>query len=212
MFKFAHSNPNIRVPHPFILSDNRHYIFYLWKDVLGPHICRGDNSHCSFGCTWNGNSCVDNNIYFMRFALVPLYAVSGVLLFSLLSISSPYLLHFSSEKRWSHLRCLLFFVSITAVLVPSPLIEFRWLSIIFSLNSVNRYFLIPLLITLLNLPPLPIHLHIIEIAGAILVNIVTMFIFLQKSFPWVDGSTARFMWWNNIFISTIWTISQKQRR
>jgi alpha-1,2-glucosyltransferase len=48
------------VTHPYLLADNRHYTFYLWKDILGP-----------LGA-W-------------RAALAPAYAASGLALFGALA-------------------------------------------------------------------------------------------------------------------------------
>jgi alpha-1,2-glucosyltransferase len=68
-----------------------------------------------------------------------------------------------------------------AVLVPSPLLEFR-------------YFIIPFMM---------LHLHDVEstplqislsIFINVLINVVTLWIFVFKTFTAPDGSLGRFMW------------------
>lgn len=50
-----------RITHPFMLSDNRHYVFYIWRRILNPHPLA-------------------------RFALAPLYLLSFRLIFDRLCL------------------------------------------------------------------------------------------------------------------------------
>ncbi|KAG5402702.1 hypothetical protein IGI04_008821 [Brassica rapa subsp. trilocularis] len=90
--------------HPYLLADNRHYPFYLWRKIINAH-------------------------WLMKYMLVPVYVYSW---FSILS-----LLEKSRRKIW----VLVYFLATCAVLVPTPLIEFRYYTIpfyIFMLHSCVR--------------------------------------------------------------------------
>lgn len=91
------------VAHPFLLADNRHYAFYLWRRVLSPH----------------------------RYALVPLYALSARMWWDALGecaagsqLSSP--LTSAAATTQSPLWLLGFVLSSALTLVPSPLLEPRY--------------------------------------------------------------------------------------
>ncbi|XP_052177049.1 dol-P-Glc:Glc(2)Man(9)GlcNAc(2)-PP-Dol alpha-1,2-glucosyltransferase isoform X3 [Diospyros lotus] len=77
------------IAHPYLLADNRHYPFYLWRKVINAH--------------WS-----------MKYLLVPLYVYSWFSIFNLLAQAQ--------KKIW----VLSYFLASAAVLVPAPLIEFRW--------------------------------------------------------------------------------------
>lgn len=34
---YRHPLTNHRIAHPFLLADNRHYAFYIWRRVINPH-------------------------------------------------------------------------------------------------------------------------------------------------------------------------------
>ncbi|KAG2334980.1 hypothetical protein Bca4012_000089 [Brassica carinata] len=90
--------------HPYLLADNRHYPFYLWRKIINAH-------------------------WLMKYVLVPVYVYSW---FSILS-----LLEKSRRKIW----VLVYFLATCTVLVPTPLIEFRYYTIpfyIFMLQSCVR--------------------------------------------------------------------------
>ncbi|KAD1332622.1 hypothetical protein E3N88_43000 [Mikania micrantha] len=82
------------IAHPYLLADNRHYPFYLWRKIINAH--------------WS-----------TRYLLVPLYVYSWA---SILNILAKV-----QEKVW----VLAYFVASAAVLVPAPLIEFRYYTIPF---------------------------------------------------------------------------------
>lgn len=83
---------------------------------------------------------------------------------------------------------LLFFISSFITLLPTPLLEFR-------------YFTPSLIILILNSPIIEEHniklmnkiSIFINISIFLLVNILTIYIFLYKTFIWPDHSLARFM-------------------
>ncbi len=78
------------IAHPFLLADNRHFTFYLWRRVL--------NAFGGLG----------------KYALIPGY------LFSFRIISTRL------TPQISLLKQLLLWACVTAVLVPTPLLEFRY--------------------------------------------------------------------------------------
>ncbi|XP_058761135.1 dol-P-Glc:Glc(2)Man(9)GlcNAc(2)-PP-Dol alpha-1,2-glucosyltransferase [Vicia villosa] len=133
------------VAHPYLLADNRHYPFYLWRKVIMAH--------------WS-----------IRYLLVPVYT------YSWLSI-----IHMLGKVR-SKLWILAYFLATAAVLVPAPLIEFRYYTIPF-------YFLV-------------LHCNIRDdphwlLTGMLYlgVNIFTMLMFLFRPFHWDhEPGIQRFIW------------------
>lgn len=134
--------------HPFILADNRHYIFYLWRRVVGVSA-------------------------YSRYYMTPLYAMGAWL--SIFSVPSQ-----------STLQSIMLAASTCAVLIPAHLVEFR-------------YFTIPWYVYMLSEHSVLFQTGgrkrvILTIMGYLVVNAITMYIFLYKTFTWPDGSVARFMW------------------
>ncbi|KAM5560110.1 dol-P-Glc:Glc(2)Man(9)GlcNAc(2)-PP-Dol alpha-1,2-glucosyltransferase [Rosa sericea] len=133
------------IAHPYLLADNRHYPFYLWRKVIKAH--------------WS-----------MKYLLVPLYV------YSLLSIITR--LGKVQRKIW----VLAFFLATAAVLVPAPLIEFRYYTIPFFFlilhshdNDYQSWLVTGLLYTTLNA--------------------FTMVMFLYRPFHWShEPGTQRFIW------------------
>ncbi|XP_024031251.1 dol-P-Glc:Glc(2)Man(9)GlcNAc(2)-PP-Dol alpha-1,2-glucosyltransferase isoform X2 [Morus notabilis] len=133
------------IAHPYLLADNRHYPFYLWRKVINAH--------------WS-----------IKYLLVPLYV------YSWLSIGTR--LGKFQRKIW----VLGYFLATAAVLVPAPLIEFRYYTIPFFLlilHSHNNDLLSWLLMGSLYLA----------------LNVFTMIMFLYRPFHWDhDPGTQRFIW------------------
>ncbi|KAJ4953065.1 hypothetical protein NE237_029897 [Protea cynaroides] len=133
------------IAHPYLLADNRHYTFYLWRKVIKAH--------------WS-----------IKYLLVPLYG------YSWLSICS------NLGKVQKNIWILIFFCASAAVLVPAPLIEFRYYTIPF-------FFLV-------------LHSQIEDnrswfIMGILymVVNIFTMLMFLLRPFHWDhEPGIQRFIW------------------
>ncbi|KAG8065124.1 hypothetical protein GUJ93_ZPchr0004g38626 [Zizania palustris] len=90
------------IAHPYLLADNRHYTFYIWRKVIQVH-------------------------WMMKYILVPIYVYSW---FSIVNILGK-----SQTRVW----VLSFVLSVALVLVPAPLVEFR-------------YYTIPLVILVLHSP------------------------------------------------------------
>ncbi|KAK9789925.1 hypothetical protein WJX73_006242 [Symbiochloris irregularis] len=133
------------IVHPFLLADNRHYTFYLWKKVLSAHPLAPH-------------------------MLVPAYLYSGWSLWEGLRTSKQLSLLVAAGM-----------ICTIAVLVPAPLIEFR-------------YFTIPFVMLVLHMkPPVPGQLYVTAALWA-LVNAVTLYEFLFAPYTFADGSRPRLMW------------------
>ncbi|XP_019462271.1 PREDICTED: dol-P-Glc:Glc(2)Man(9)GlcNAc(2)-PP-Dol alpha-1,2-glucosyltransferase isoform X1 [Lupinus angustifolius] len=133
------------IAHPYLLADNRHYPFYLWRKVIMAH--------------WS-----------IKYLLVPVYVCSW---FSIIHMLGKF-----RSKIW----ILAYLLGTGAVLVPTPLIEFRYYTLPFYflvLHCDNRdgksWFLTGMLY--------------------IGVNIFTMMMFLFKPFHWDhESGIQRFIW------------------
>ncbi|XP_050381341.1 dol-P-Glc:Glc(2)Man(9)GlcNAc(2)-PP-Dol alpha-1,2-glucosyltransferase [Argentina anserina] len=133
------------IAHPYLLADNRHYPFYLWRKIIKAH-------------------------WWMKYLLVPLYVYSWLSIITRLGKFQ--------RKIW----VLAFFLATAAVLVPAPLIEFRYYTIPF-------FFLI-------------LHIHIEDYQSWLImgllyttVNAFTMAMFLYRPFHWShEPGTQRFIW------------------
>ncbi|XP_050261705.1 dol-P-Glc:Glc(2)Man(9)GlcNAc(2)-PP-Dol alpha-1,2-glucosyltransferase-like isoform X3 [Quercus robur] len=133
------------IAHPYLIADNRHYPFYLWRKVINAH--------------WS-----------MKYLLVPLYVYSW---FSVLSTLGKV-----QRKIW----ILAFFLATAAVLVPAPLIEFR-------------YYTIPLYFMILHSHINDYHSWLLMGLIYLALNIFTMTIFLFRPFHWDnEPGIQRFIW------------------
>ncbi|CAI5496468.1 unnamed protein product [Closterium sp. Naga37s-1] len=138
--------------HPYLLADNRHYPFYIWRRLINPPHSPSQ-----------------------RFLLLPVYALS------LLALTH------ALRRAMTPLGLFFFSAATAAVLVPSPLLEFR-------------YFIPPFLLLLLHLP-LPRNRLEKRVACALVVtafaavDIATMALFLFRPFKW-EGHEGlqRFLW------------------
>ncbi|KAI8981433.1 alpha-2-glucosyltransferase Alg10, partial [Pilobolus umbonatus] len=105
--------------HPFILSDNRHYSFYVWKNIYRRH--------------WS-----------IRYLLVPVYLMSGYLNLKVLGNSIfcqvlliLILIHLFIANDSSLLFIVGYIVTLILTLVPSPLLEFRYFILPFLFYMVH---------------------------------------------------------------------------
>ncbi|GJP32477.1 hypothetical protein CLOM_g17096 [Closterium sp. NIES-68] len=143
---------NFSLAHPYLLADNRHHTFYIWRRLVQP-------AH-------NPSQ---------RFLLLPLYGLS------LLALSH------ALRRTMTPLGLFFFAAATAAVLVPSPLLEFR-------------YFIPPFMLLLLHFP-LPQKLLEKRIACTLVliafvaVDTVTMALFLFRPFKWEgEEGWQRFLW------------------
>lgn len=137
-------------PHPYLLADNRHFTFYIWKDVIQRH--------------WT-----------LKYLAIPVY------LYSWLSILS------SLAEKQKPLWIAAFFLAVAGVVVPTPLLEFRYYNIPFyfiflhaSITSSKKRNSI-----LFSTP-----------VQFMCINYLTVYIFLNWTFQWSNqpGVAQRFMW------------------
>ncbi|KAJ2554403.1 glucosyltransferase [Coemansia sp. RSA 1933] len=132
--------------HAFLLSDNRHYPFYVWKNVYRRH--------------WAA-----------KYAIVPLYAYAMAAVHQCIGGGALW--------RMALVGCT------AAVLVPSPLLEFR-------------YFTIPLILARLHMTADTFRIPAVamEALWYCAINAGTVWLFLNRPFAWDSepGQQQRFMW------------------
>ncbi|CAN0507475.1 unnamed protein product, partial [Laminaria digitata] len=129
--------------HPFILADNRHYTFYVWRHVLRHKV--------------------------LRSLLAPVYVFCGWLVLSRLLERKPPL--------W----VVAYVVAAALVLVPSPLIEPRYLTVpVFLAHLESR-----------GRGKVSLLTGVVSCAAF---NAATIFIFVTRPFVWHDESLGRFLW------------------
>ena len=176
---------NFTLIHPFMVADNRHIVFYIWRRVL-------------------------NYRWWSRYALIPFYLHSATALLKAVVAreggrmdgggggggSRREKMEHSSSQRLPLL--LLWWLCSAVVLVPSKLVEFR-------------YFTVPTLIAFLMLMVdgrevgkeggdrmrrmrMTSSAAVAVVVGWAVVDIITVWLFLNKPFMWGDGSIARFVW------------------
>ncbi|XP_051218076.1 dol-P-Glc:Glc(2)Man(9)GlcNAc(2)-PP-Dol alpha-1,2-glucosyltransferase isoform X2 [Lolium perenne] len=133
------------IAHPYLLADNRHYTFYIWRKVIQAH-------------------------WMMKYILIPIYVYSW---FSVINILGK-----SQTRVW----VLSFVFAVALVLVPAPLVEFR-------------YYTIPLVIVVLNSPVIG-NCRLLALGSAYTAaDLCTLVMFLFKPFHWEhETGTQRFIW------------------
>lgn len=133
------------IAHPYLLADNRHYTFYIWRKVIQAH-------------------------WMMKYILIPLYMYSW---FSVINILGK-----SQTRVW----VLSFVISVALVLVPAPLVEFR-------------YYTIPLVIVVLNSPVIGTGKLLALGSAYAATDLFILAMFLFKPIHWEhEPGTQRFMW------------------
>ena len=153
-----------RYEHPFLLADNRHYTFYIWRRLFNVHPLS-------------------------RYLLAPFYLASMTAMYSLAGEHHALLLHSIADAvitglsdLWSAPSMLIWAFATAATLVPSPLLEFR-------------YMLIPYILLRLHLRPSARWRASAELAMNVAINAVTLYVFLYKPFRWpTEPGWQRFMW------------------
>ncbi|KAK9471302.1 alpha-2-glucosyltransferase Alg10 [Dipodascopsis tothii] len=136
------------IAHPFVLADNRHYVFYIWRRVI-------DRT------PWS------------RYALAPVYVGAGWFVFA----------YTFYGRRPMH--ALLFAGATAAVLVPSPLIEFRYYVVPYVLwrDAYERAH-----------PSSSLALKA-ELVWYAAVGLATVAVFIARPFEWPGApGLQRFMW------------------
>ncbi|KAF7017221.1 hypothetical protein CFC21_030691 [Triticum aestivum] len=133
------------IAHPYLLADNRHYTFYIWRKAIQAR-------------------------WMMKYILIPLYVYSWFSVINILGKSQP--------RVW----VVSFVFSVALVLVPAPLVEFR-------------YYTIPLVILVLNSPVIGNGKLLALGSAYAAVDLFTLAMFLFRPFHWGhEPGTQRFMW------------------
>ncbi|XP_044458104.1 dol-P-Glc:Glc(2)Man(9)GlcNAc(2)-PP-Dol alpha-1,2-glucosyltransferase isoform X3 [Triticum aestivum] len=139
------------IAHPYLLADNRHYTFYIWRKVIQAH-------------------------WMMKYILIPLYVYSWFSVINILVF--PDLTGKSQPRVW----VVSFVFSVALVLVPAPLVEFR-------------YYTIPLVVLVLNSPVIGNGKLLALGSAYAAVDLFTLAMFLFRPFHWGhEPGTQRFMW------------------
>ncbi|KAJ2028209.1 glucosyltransferase [Coemansia sp. RSA 922] len=135
------------VEHPFLLSDNRHYPFYVWKNIFRRH-------------------------WIIRYALIPLYVYAAAAINRCLCKDT------TSIWRLALALCT------AAVLIPSPLLEFRYFTV--------PYFFVRLHISSRSTT----RAVLLEALWFSAINAITIWVFINRPFTWISepGQLQRFMW------------------
>ncbi|KAG7320277.1 hypothetical protein KOW79_016130 [Hemibagrus wyckioides] len=130
--------------HKYLLADNRHFPFYVWKRIFQKH-------------------------ELVRFVLVPAYLFAAWNFMDTLNSKSLF---------WIMAFCM----CLVAATVPQKLLEFR-------------YFILPYLLYRIHIPLSSLPRLLLEFALCTVVNVATIYIFIQKTFQWSDSTAVqRFMW------------------
>lgn len=129
--------------HPYLLADNRHYTFYVWKRVFQKP--------------------------FVPYLLCPLYLYSLFCLRDILKATS-------FTFQLSYFACV--FLSV----VPQKLLEFR-------------YFIIPFMLFRLQIKSPAWWQLLLETLLYVFVNILTIYLFLTKTFYWSDSKEPQRIIW-----------------
>jgi alpha-1,2-glucosyltransferase len=140
-----------RIHHPFLLSDNRHYTFYVWRRVymlhpLVPYLLVPGY----LACAW---------AWFLR--------AGEPLLFPSLSSTTSDMLTRRAGGEQTLLQTLVLPACVIPTLLPTPLLE-------------PRYFLIPYILLRAQVTDVQGWALALEAVWYVLINAVTMYVFLFK--------------------------------
>jgi len=160
----------------FILFIKRHLllsIFVLlmcfcaiWRFTYVHRYVLADNRHYTF-YVW---SWLFVRRPLLRYAFAPLYFLAGYLLLQRLALRQHFL--------W----CIGYVMSVTALLVPTTLLEFR-------------YYIVPYIIFRLSISVASLRQLVAEVSVYAVINALTIYTFLYRPFHWTsEVSLQRFMW------------------
>lgn len=168
------------IAHAYLLADNRHYTFYLWRKVIHSHQSTKYLLVPLYVYSWFSIFRVLGQYLLSSSFFFP-FPLSSKILFGFVTLI-PFLCHLLARKARPKIWVLAYFLATAAVLVPAPLIEFRYYTIPF-------YFLM-------------LHSHTVDIQSLVLIgvgyvvtNVFTMFMFLFRPFNWShEPGKQRFLW------------------
>lgn len=165
IFKFTYA-------HPYLVSDNRHYTFYLWR------------LYNKFSFIKYASIIPSHFILFTIFHMI-IYSNSNKGMLPITSKDDQSKALKSIAQQYRLIWLIATIILICSVTIPSPLLE-------------PRYFVIPYIIlslAIINSTEFSISMVLIGIFY-IIINIITIYIFLYKPYPWPNENEpiARFMW------------------
>lgn len=189
-----------RVVHPFLLADNRHLPFYLWKNFLSKESIREVYAPVLYaaavgflvlfavrkGVTGREQS----SLGLPAVVILPTF-LSPMRESSLIpwNTSFSFLLPDFHPVAGRHILWILFSLVAT---VPSPLIEFRYFIIPTTLWFLNT--MTPESMDSSHPSPSVSHRSIVLVTVLnLLLTVFVVFIFVHRPFLWPDGSVARFI-------------------
>lgn len=135
---------NNTIVHPYMLADNRHYLFYIWNKFYGRY-------------------------WWFRFAIVPLYVISVMILY------------YSISMRSAGFQIIYAFCTMISIALQQ-LIEIR-------------YFIVPFMIARILAAPVKFRLLIIELVMYSAINAFTFYLFSTKEIVWNDYSHVQRLIW-----------------
>ena len=138
----------------------------IWRFTYVHRYVLADNRHYTF-YVW---SWLFAKHPLLRYVFAPLYLIAGYLVLQTLALRQHFL--------W----CIGYVLSVTALLVPTTLLEFR-------------YYIVPYIIFRLNISVASLRQLFAEVIVYAIINALTIYIFLHRPFHWSsDLSLQRFMW------------------
>ena len=174
----------LSIAHPYLLADNRHYPFYLWRKVIKAHWSIKYLLVPFYVYSWL-SICSRLGQYVCRFYLILSHPTSLRMIdWFILSSMRHCFMFFALAGKFMRRKIWVFgyFVATALVLIPAPLIEFRYYTIPF-------FFLV-------------LHSHDDDLKSWLLMwslylalNVFTVIMFLYRPFHWDhEPGTQRFIW------------------
>ncbi len=152
--------------HPFLLADNRHLPFYLWRRLISPFPAA-------------------------KYLYLPLYAAAAALADA--SLARAARAGGALATVGQPLARAGFYLCTAAALVPSPLIEPRYFVVPWLWVALHQPAWTPAP-GKARRRWRESAVDLVWLVGAVVVNVAAWAVFLYKPFSWPDGSVARFMW------------------
>jgi len=138
----------------------------IWRFTYVHRYVLADNRHYTF-YVW---SWLFARHPLLRYVFAPVYLLAGYLVLHTLALRQHFL--------W----CIGYVLSVTALLVPTTLLEFR-------------YFIVPYIIFRLNISVASLRHLLAEVSVYAVINALTIYVFLHRPFQWNSEVTLqRFMW------------------
>ena len=166
--------------HPFLLADNRHYTFYIYKKILNRNKLF---KYVLCPIVYHFSRYTVHEL--MRMSLLPLGPMQGIKVKNTLDVPS----------QLTHVSWNVFYFCMVLTLVPSPLFE-------------PRYYILPYIFwRVFVIAPYDsftaygvdkksnLHRLKLELLWMVLINVVTLFIFLKFKFSWTtEAFPQRIIW------------------